>query len=124
MAAERARGMCREAFYLAALILPNLPQCIIFSLLETNFHFQHSSFRRDLGFTRPSGGVTLTDISLTQVLNQISHTAFLQRLIFVSVLAARNWGEPAGGRREIPGAKESQSLITWFPVGCPLGISV
>lgn len=58
-----------------------------FILLETNFHFQHSSFRRDLGFTQCSPGITLTDLSLTTVLNQISHTALLQRLIFVSVLA-------------------------------------
>lgn len=33
VAAERARGMCREVFffYLAAFIIPNLPRCIIFS---------------------------------------------------------------------------------------------
>lgn len=49
----------RSFFFLAAFIILICPHISSF-LLETNFDFWHSSFRRDLGFTQCSRGMILT----------------------------------------------------------------
>lgn len=66
--------------------------------------FRHSSFRRDLGFTQCSRGITLTDIVSRRSWTKY-HTQLYSRDLFLYLswlsIAARNWGESlwvGGGR--------------------------